>query len=153
MLIQVWSCLEVLMCSYFLLSNGICSEWLISLSRSKVSDVGISTSNFCAIRFVSVLNSIFVKKSNNFSGTGALNSRSSSSNFNGVLQSSVTNSLDILICSSLSMSACRLLGCLISPDRRSNSSRSPNSLIKVAAVLMPMPGAPGTLSTLSPASA
>ena len=123
------------------------------LFRSRLSDVGVSTPNFCAIRFVSVLNSIFSKKSISSLGTGALNSRSSSPNSSGVLQSNVTSSRDNLICSAFSINVCRRLGCLISPERRSNSSRSPKSLINVAAVLTPMPGAPGTLSTLSPASA
>ena len=46
----------------------------------------------------------------------------------------------------------RRLSCLISDARASRVSRSPNSLIKSAAVLTPMPGTPGTLSVESPIS-
>ena len=51
------------------------------------------------------------------------------------------------------MSVSRRFGCLISSARASSVSRSPYSVMSWAAVLMPMPGAPGTLSTESPASA
>ena len=47
----------------------------------------------------------------------------------------------------------RRFSCLISPARASSVSRSPYSLMSCAAVLMPMPGTPGTLSVESPASA
>ena len=50
-------------------------------------------------------------------------------------------------------STSRRFGCLISPARARSVSRSPYSAMSCAAVLMPMPGAPGTLSTESPASA
>jgi len=49
-----------------------------------------------------------------------------------------------------SSSASRRFGCLISPARLSSVSRSPYSTINCAAVLMPMPGTPGTLSVESP---
>ena len=52
-----------------------------------------------------------------------------------------------------SVSASRRFGCLISPARASSVSRSPYSVMSCAAVLSPMPGAPGTLSVESPASA
>ncbi len=52
-----------------------------------------------------------------------------------------------------SVSASRRFGCLISPARASSVSRSPYSPMSCAAVLTPMPGAPGTLSVESPASA
>ena len=52
-----------------------------------------------------------------------------------------------------SISTSRRLGCFISSARARSVSRSPYSLIKSAAVLIPIPGAPGTLSTESPASA
>ena len=54
--------------------------------------------------------------------------------------------------SAFSISFSRRLGCLISPARASSVSRSPYSLMSSAAVFTPMPGTPGTLSTLSPAS-
>ena len=44
------------------------------------------------------------------------------------------------------VSASRRFGCLISPARASSVSRSPYSVMSWAAVLSPMPGAPGTLS-------
>ncbi len=47
----------------------------------------------------------------------------------------------------------RRFGCLISLARSSSVSRSPYSPISCAAVLTPMPRAPGTLSVESPASA
>ena len=47
----------------------------------------------------------------------------------------------------------RRLSCLISAARASSVSRSPNSLMRSAAVLTPMPGTPGTLSDESPISA
>ena len=68
----------------------------------------------------------------------------------GVSQSSRTSSRDRRIWSAKSIRVWRRLSCLISPARASSVSRSPYSLISAEAVLMPMPGAPGTLSTLSP---
>ena len=70
-----------------------------------------------------------------------------------ISQSSCTNRLDISICARLSKRLSRRFGCLISLARPKSSSREPYSLISKAAVLIPMPGAPGTLSTLSPAKA
>ncbi len=52
-----------------------------------------------------------------------------------------------------SVSVSRFLGCLISRAMASSVSRSPYSVMSCAAVLTPMPLAPGTLSVESPASA
>ncbi len=71
----------------------------------------------------------------------------------GVWSSSSTSRREIRAFSAFSSSASRRLGCLISPARASSVSRSPYSLMSWAAVLMPMPGTPGTLSVASPASA
>ena len=49
------------------------------------------------------------------------------------------------------ISVSRRFGCLISPARSSSASTLPNSVISCAPVFTPMPGAPGTLSTGSPA--
>ena len=62
-------------------------------------------------------------------------------------------SREMRIWSAWPSSTSRRFGCLISPARASSVSRSPYSVMSCAAVLMPIPGAPGTLSTESPASA
>jgi len=69
------------------------------------------------------------------------------------LSSSSTSCREIRAFSAFSISASRRFGCLISPARMSSVSRSPYSTISWAAVLMPIPGTPGTLSVESPASA
>ena len=70
-------------------------------------------------------------------------------------RTSVTSDFDMRMRSTFSgsVNASRRFGCLISCARASSVSRSPYSPISCAAVLIPMPGAPGTLSVESPASA
>ena len=105
------------------------------------------------MRFVSVRNSMRARKSISSSAMGSRTSRSSRVKSSDMLPSRVTRRLLNSICARWSIKVWRRLGCLISSARSSSSSRLPYSLISKAAVLMPMPGAPGTLSTLSPASA
>ena len=71
----------------------------------------------------------------------------------GASASSCTSRLLIRAFSAFCSSASRRFGCLIFPELASSVSRSPYSVMSWAAVLMPMPGTPGTLSVLSPASA
>ena len=86
-------------------------------------------------------------------GSGACLSKESGSAGGGTSSRSCTSFLETRISSAFCSSDSRRLGCLISLVRASSVSRSPYSLISSAAVLMPMPGAPGTLSVESPASA
>ena len=114
---------------------------------------GASLPKISATRFDKVRNSISARNPSSLSGSGSRTSRSSSVKSSGVSSSSCTNLRDRRIWSALSINVCRRLGCLISSARSSKASRSPYSLISKAAVLIPIPGAPGTLSTESPARA
>ena len=93
------------------------------------------------------------RKAMRLPASGSFTSRSSSVSAIGTASSSVTSCRDRRIWSACSISVWRRLGCLISPARSRSVSRSPYSLIRSAAVFTPIPGAPGMLSTLSPASA
>ena len=104
------------------------------------------------IRLVNVLNPISDIKLIMISGFISFSWNWSNFFGNGTSVFKVTSSREMIIFSKLSMRACLLLGCLISPARSSKLSRSPYSLINSAAVLTPIPGAPGMLSTLSPAN-
>ena len=86
-------------------------------------------------------------------GSGLRLSKASGSAGVGTSSRKVTSCLEMRISSALFSSDSRRLGCLISLVRSSSASRVPYSLMSWAAVLMPMPGAPGTLSVESPASA
>ena len=63
-----------------------------------------------------------------------------------------TRSRDIRACSAKFSKFSRRFGCLISSALANRLSRLSYVLINSAAVLMPIPGTPGTLSVLSPAS-
>ena len=94
-----------------------------------------------------------LRKSISFWWSGS-RTRSSSSGFGtGAWSSSRTRRREIRACSAKSISFWRRAGCLISLARASSDSRSPYSVMSWAAVFTPMPGTPGTLSTLSPARA
>ena len=71
----------------------------------------------------------------------------------GASSSSVDQALRDARLLGILLSASRRFGCLILATRPAAPSRSPYSVISCAAVLMPMPGTPGTLSVGSPASA
>ena len=114
---------------------------------------GASSPSFPATRLVSVRNSISARKFKSVSGSGSFSSRSSNATSRSIWSSSFTSCRLTRIWSAFSIRVWRRLGCLISSARSKSVSRSPNSLIRSAAVLMPIPGAPGTLSTLSPARA
>ena len=114
---------------------------------------GTATFIFSATRRVIVRNSIAIRKARRVSGSGSFTSSSSSVTSNGMSQSSWTSLRERRIWSAWSMSVWRRLGWEISSARARRESRSPNSWMRRAAVLIPMPGAPGTLSTESPASA
>jgi hypothetical protein len=86
-------------------------------------------------------------------GSGFFFSKVAGSAGAGTSSLRVTSCLETRISSAFCSSDSRRLGCLISPVRSSNASRVPYSLISCAAVFTPMPGAPGTLSVESPASA
>ena len=135
--------------------SGISGAALSAASGWAVASgmAGASTPSVSATRRVRVRNSISARKVISVSLSGVRTSRSSRVKSSGVSQSSCTSRLDSSICSRFSIRVSRRLGCLISPARSSSSSSEPNSLISSAAVLMPIPGAPGTLSTESPASA
>ena len=98
-------------------------------------------------------NSISPSQGSSTSGSGSRTASASSGSSSGTSRRSVTRSREMRICSAWPSSTSRRFGCLISAARSSSVSRSPYSWISCAAVLTPMPGAPGTLSTESPASA
>ena len=98
-------------------------------------------------------NSIALRKAISLRASGSCTARSSSGTSRSTLSSSSTSCREIRAFSAFSIRASRRFGCLISPARNSNCSRSPYSTINCAAVLTPMPGTPGTLSVESPASA
>jgi hypothetical protein len=114
---------------------------------------GASTPTRSATRCVSVRNSIRVRKSRSGPASGARTSSAVSGSGRTTSRFKVTSSRERRIWSAFSISVWRRFGCLISPARASRVSRSPYSVMSWAAVLMPMPGAPGTLSIESPASA
>ncbi len=87
------------------------------------------------------------------SGSGERTAKSATCTGTGTSSASVTSWREMRTWSAKVIRVSRRLGCLISWARSSSVSRSPNSASSWAAVLMPMPGAPGTLSTLSPARA
>ena len=93
------------------------------------------------------------KNASSLPSPGALASSAAISSGKGALSSNSTSRREIRANSAFCISASRRFGCLISAARASSDSRSPYSLINCAAVLMPMPGTPGTLSVASPASA
>ena len=131
--------------------------WITGAVSSGVCEItvtaGTATFRLSATRRVRVRNSIVSRKPISTSGSGSFTSSASRVKSSGVSQSSCTSCFDRRIWSALSIRVWRRLSCLISPARASRVSRSPYSWISRAAVLMPMPGAPGTLSTESPASA
>ena len=135
------------------MSNGTASGAGTAPAGSVSSSTGASASSASATRRVSVRNSIFVRNPSSSSATGSRSSRSSSPKGSSIPQSSCTSRFDIRIRSACSIRTCRRLGCVISSARDSSVSTSPNSWISAAAVLIPIPGAPGTLSVESPASA
>ena len=112
-----------------------------------------SICEYSATRRVRVENSIALRKAISLRASGSCTARSSSGTSRSTLSSSSTSCREIRAFSAFSISASRRFGCLISPARNSNCSRSPYSMINCAAVLTPMPGTPGTLSVESPASA
>jgi hypothetical protein len=95
-------------------------------------------------------NSIASRNAPSTAGSGSRTARSSIGSGSGVSQSSCTSWRESRIWSAKSISVWRRLSCLISEALANSVSRSPYSVIRAAAVLTPMPGAPGTLSTLSP---
>ena len=112
-----------------------------------------STCEYSPTRRVRVENSIAFRKAISLRASGSCTARSSSGTSSLTLSSSNTSCREMRAFSAFSIKASRRFGCLISPARFSSVSRSPYSTISCAAVLMPMPGTPGTLSVESPASA
>ena len=104
-----------------------------------------------AILFVKVLNSISFKNFNNSVESGSFTSNSSKEISISASTFKVTRSRLIRICSAKLINVSLRFGCFISEARSNRLSRSPYSLIRSAAVFTPIPGAPGTLSTESPA--
>ena len=103
---------------------------------------------------VSVVNSIALRKAISLRASGSAHASVVERHLDRhVVDRACTSCFEMRAFSAFSISASRRLGCLISPARASSVSRSPYSLISCAAVLTPMPGTPGTLSTVSPASA
>ena len=126
---------------------------MVPSTGERSSITGAVAPNRSATRLIIVRNSILAKNASRSSGTASLTSRLSRSNGNSIAQSNCTRFLDNSIWARLFSRLSRRLGCLISSARSSNVSKSPYSFINNAAVLIPIPGAPGTLSTLSPANA
>ena len=120
------------------------------LSEAFIS--GALTPYLFAIRADIVRNSISDRNFNITSGLGACTAKSSKSQSIFISVFKVTRSRLVRIWSALSINVSLRFGCLISDARSKRLSRSPYSFIKSAAVFIPIPGAPGTLSTLSPAS-
>ena len=108
-----------------------------------------------AARRVSVVSSIALKKAMSRLPSSCGVAKASSGVSTGTSRSKVTSCFEIMMRLTISgsVSASRRFGCLISPARARSVSRSPYSRMSCAAVLTPMPGAPGTLSVKSPASA
>ena len=123
--------------------------------RGSGSTEDASTPQISAIRRVRVVSSIALKKPSRRLPSSFGVARASSGVSTATSRSSVTSCLEMRMRSTFcgSVSASRRFGCLISPARASSVSRSPYSRISCAAVLSPIPGAPGTLSVESPASA
>ena len=108
-----------------------------------------------ATRRVMVVSSIALKKAISSLPSSFGVASASSGVSSGTSRTSVTSDFEMRMRSTFSgsVNASRRFGCLISCARASSVSRSPYSPISCAAVLTPMPGAPGTLSVESPASA
>ena len=100
-----------------------------------------------------VRNSIFCKNPTSSSICGGETTSSSIEKSNSIEQSSSTNCFETRICSSKLIKVSRRFGCFISCALFRRFSNDPYTLINSAAVFTPIPGAPGTLSTLSPANA
>ena len=123
--------------------------------RGSGSTEAASMPQISAARRVRVVSSIALKKATSRLPSSCGVASASSGVSTGTFRSKVTSCFEILmrLTASGSVSASRRFGCLISPARASSVSRSPYSRMSCAAVLSPMPGAPGTLSVESPASA
>ena len=117
------------------------------------SIVGAATPSFADTRLARPRNSISASHGNRVSASGSRTSSASSPSSSGTSRRSVTRSRESRMRSACPTSTSRRFGCLISPARASRVSRSPYSAMSCAAVLIPIPGAPGTLSIESPASA
>ena len=100
-----------------------------------------------------LLKSCSFRKAARTSASGLSNAASLRAIGTGASSFSRTRSRDIRAIPACSTRLSRRFGCLISSARSSNSSRLPKVLMSSAAVLMPMPGTPGTLSVESPARA
>jgi len=124
---------------------------LFIAASASISDGSIC--EYSATRRVSVENSIAFRNAISLRESGSWTARSSSGTSSLTRSSSCTSCFEMRAFSAFSISASRRFGCLISGARASSVSRSPYSVMSCAAVLMPMPGTPGTLSTESPASA
>ena len=89
------------------------------------------------------------------SGSGGVASRASTGSGSGASRRSSTRRRETRAASACATSASRCLDAFIEPTMAASSTRStvPYSRIRAAAFLGPMPGTPGTLSTLSPIKA
>ena len=96
------------------------------------------------------LNPCVSKKTFSVGENNSVGIKSSTGTVTGTSFISVTNRFEILASSAFVSKASRRLGCLISLVRDKRLSRLPYSEINYAAVLIPIPGTPGTLSTESP---
>ena len=101
---------------------------------------------------VSVLNSISLRKLISFFASISLRAVSCIGIGSGTSSLKVTNFLLKYACSSNSIIFSLLFFCFILSAFLNNPSRLPYSLISSAAVLIPIPGIPGILSTESPAN-
>ena len=116
--------------------------------RGSGSIAETSSPQISPTRRVIVVSSIAFRNATSSLPSSFGSARSSSGVSTATSRTSVTRLFEIRTRSTFSgaVSASRRLGCLISPARASSDSRSPYSPMSCAAVLTPMPGAPGTLS-------
>ena len=134
-------------------TSGPCASSPRSTSTAAGSISAASVPLASATRRVSVENSIAFRKPISFGPFGGWRTKSSSPSATGTSSFSRTSSREIRALSAFSMIDSRRLFCLISAARARTVSRSPYSSRSCAAVLGPIPGTPGTLSTESPVSA
>ena len=146
--------------SNFIFSGVVCSPGGVGPDRSELGLVSslrrpsVSPSPSAArTRDVNVRNVIRSRKSNKTSMSGSVTAKSSNGTSTGTSVFSVTSRLERSAISLLAIIFSRRPFCGISWDRSSNSSKGPYSFSSNTAVLTPMPGTPGILSTLSPAKA
>ena len=118
--------------------------------RGAAAEAGVGTTLSRPSRVTVLRKPWACRKSTSFAGSLSRTTRASSGSGSGASSRRVTSWRDMRAASACSISRSRRLDGFIAGAAARMASRSPNSVISWAAVLGPMPGTPGTLSTLSP---